>query len=48
VLKISLSAVYPNGQSDEPGTYTIPLKAMAFNENPHLAVRNAEARDQEY
>jgi hypothetical protein len=48
VLKISLSAEYPNGQSDEPETYTIPLKAMAYNDNSHLAIRDAEGRHVEY
>lgn len=48
MLKISLSAEYPNGQRDEPITYTIPLKAMAYNDNSHLAIRNADGAHVEY
>jgi hypothetical protein len=39
-LKISLSAEYPDGESDEPETYEIPLQAMAYNSQAHLAIRN--------
>ena len=48
MLKISLSTEYPNGQSDGPETYTVPLKTMAYNDNSHLAIRNAEGRHVEY
>ena len=48
MLKISLSAEYPNGQSDGPETYTITLKAMAYNDNAHLAIRDAEGRHVDY
>ena len=48
MLKISLSAEYPNGQRDEPITYTIPLKAMAYNDNSHLAIRDAEGAHVKY
>jgi hypothetical protein len=46
VLKIGLCAEYPSGQSDEPETYTIPSNAMTFNDNSHLAVRDAEVRNE--
>lgn len=49
MLKISLSAEYPNGQSDGPETYTIPLKAMAYNDDSlQLAIRDAEGRHVEF
>lgn len=40
-LRITSEAALASGGSQEPVTYTIPLKTTSFGDNAHLAIRNA-------
>lgn len=40
-LHITASAAFASGGSQEPRTYTIPLKTASYGDNAHLAIRNA-------
>ncbi|KAM4066416.1 hypothetical protein HRG_000520 [Hirsutella rhossiliensis] len=40
-LSITLSVVLPDGQHEDPKTYTVPLCTTAFGDAAHLSIRNA-------
>ncbi|KAH8888098.1 hypothetical protein GQ53DRAFT_843817 [Thozetella sp. PMI_491] len=40
-LSISASAVFPDGECEEPRTYTVPLRTTAFADTAHLSIRDA-------
>jgi hypothetical protein len=40
-LGITMSRVRPDGSSEEPQTYTIPLRTAAFADMAHVSIRDA-------
>lgn len=47
-LKLTSSAVYPNGEVEDPESITIPLEATVFNMYTHLSIRNEEGEHVEH
>ncbi|KAF7184438.1 hypothetical protein CNMCM7691_005258 [Aspergillus felis] len=47
-LKVSASAVYPDGSHDNEDSATGPLKTTPFNEFAHLTIRNASGVQVDY
>lgn len=43
-----MSAKYPDGSSDEPQTYTIPLQTMAYNDHAHFSIRDVAGTHVDY
>lgn len=41
-ITFTTSAVYDNGELDEPATHTMPLKTFKANMYTHLAIRNED------
>jgi hypothetical protein len=46
-LSVTTSTTYPDGRSDEPETYTIPL-ATAYTTMMHLTIRDSEGAHADY
>jgi hypothetical protein len=46
-LSVTTSATYPDGRSDEPETYTMPL-TTAYTTMMHLTIRDSEGAQAEY
>lgn len=43
-----MSRVRPDGSSEGPQTYTVPLRTTAFNDVAHVSIRNARGAHVEY
>lgn len=41
VISITSSAAYPDGSSDQPEDFRVPLQTTVYNDNAHLAIRNS-------
>lgn len=41
VISITSSAAYPDGSSDEPQEFRLPLQTTVYNDYTHLAIRNS-------
>ncbi|PVH76823.1 hypothetical protein DL98DRAFT_496291 [Cadophora sp. DSE1049] len=47
-LKVSSSAVYPDGSSDPSESLTIPFKSTVFNDAAHLVIRDESGKQVEH
>lgn len=41
-LSFTLSVVLPDGEREQPSTYTVPLRTTAFGDKAHISIRGAE------
>jgi hypothetical protein len=47
-LSITISVVLPDGECEDPKTYTVPLRTIAFGDAAHLSIRNAKGAYVDY
>jgi hypothetical protein len=40
-VSVTISAAYPDGDDEEPWTFTVPLQTTAYNDIAHLAMRDS-------